>query len=294
MNKYLLDANCFYSVSNNQTKKEKLFEIRNQLVISPISILEICRVDKAKEYIKRKRTLEALKFINVEILQETPDDLVARAFGQPEPQNSGNQVDWKQMINVFLQTKNYDELMKRFNLKLLSNWKKENSQWFTQEIVSGNKTERTANIKELTEKFKEKDVKEIKELSTIKAQESSIGKEGYYATLCGLSVRAGLNSSEDLKNSTKDGIINKEFVRKPFLSYNDNLESFIKMYQGFHFEMSQPGRTPERNALFDLDYFLYLDIYEDKFNFVTTEDFLITVGEKSIPGRVVSLDSILT
>lgn len=291
MTKYLLDANCFYNIKNNNFKKQNLYQKRDRIVISPIAILEIANL-KPEEFDKRKEAMRSLNYINASILQETPDDLVAKAFGQKEPQKKYRKlINWKRTyIDPVINSNSYESARSKRDLDSLRDWKKDISDWFVNEVVDGNKEEREVRIEELKEVLNESNERKLKHIAVSKGKESALNITGYIATICGLSVRSGLHTEEEYQKSITINGFNVDFINNSINHYNGKLDSYIFFYQEFQSYMAELGKKPERNAVWDLDYLHYLDSYDEELIFVTTEEFILNIGEKSLQNRIINFE----
>jgi hypothetical protein len=301
MSTYLLDTNCFYAVSKNTSKQQKLRSMESNVTTSGLAVLEIARISrKPGDFEKRKMAMKALYFINPLIHQKTPDDIVARAFGQPEPQIET--IDYNSIIRTLLLAKSYvnlidgvvDPLYRRIykiNPDVLHEWKRSVSSYFTNAVVFGNKKMIEMLVTYLGEKYGILNQKEKRLLSKHLTAMSSQHEKAFSFTLAGLSVRAGLHTEEQLNHALLSNTI-EDLVESAKCKYDGSLDSYVKMYLSFQKYLS-PGRTPEKNALFDLEFFLHLDAHGAPYTFVTTELLWLELGKSALPGRVKALEDII-
>lgn len=301
MSAYLLDTSCFYSVSKNSLKQQKLRSMGSELATSLVAVMEIARITrKPGDFNRRKRAMKALDFISPLIHQRTPDDIVAKAFGQPEPQTEP--IDYRAIMRAIILADSYEEAIRgvtdhqqgvtvKIKPELLTEWKQSTSSYFVDTVVSGNERTREIFLNQLQERNPGLNERQLKSLSQELTRMTSRREEAYLYTLVGLSFRAGLHTESELIQAISSREINN-LTQSAKLKYDGSLESYIKIYLAFQEHVSN-GRTPERNALFDLEFFLHLDAHNVKYTFVTTEKLWIELGKSAIPGRVIPLQSIL-
>jgi hypothetical protein len=237
MKNYLLDTNCFFAVSKNKSKQEKLKSIKPRVTTSPLAIIEILKLsDKEKDFHKRRAAMKAVDFIKPGILEETPDDIVCRAFNQPE--SATDPIGYKSMIRAMILAKSYEHAIRgvedrkrRQRYKIdpgaIHEWKRIFSSYFTEAIVYGNKATTEQFLRQLKEQYKELDERKLKKIAReLNARTNEQEKAKSY-TIIGLSVRSGLHTEKELIQAIEKGELEK-LEKQANKAYDDSLESYIK------------------------------------------------------------------
>ncbi|MGA3286364.1 MAG: hypothetical protein ABSD46_02945 [Bacteroidota bacterium] len=299
MSDYIFDTNCFYAVSTNNDRQKKLKAFTPPPSTSIIAPLEIIKIsDDANDFCKRKRAIDTLTTIGTTILSENPESIIRQAFGLPAITEA---IPIEKMIRALTLANSYDEAttgVKDFKnnviIKLhpakIKEWKNDLSSYFTQAVVSGNKKMQSVfldRLKELHPDAKERGLKKISKNLTALSNEQLHSRNN---AIAGLSVRAGLFTVQQLTDALQNNGM-EELIQKAVARYNGLVDSYISMYLAFQKKMSD-GRTPERNTLFDLEFFTHLDTEGVNYTFVTTEYLWLELGEQALPNRIVHLDTL--
>lgn len=299
MPSHLFDTNCFYAISANRKKREHLRALDNPVSTSIIAPLEILRIsDDAKDFRKRKSAMEALDYVRANILLESPDSIIRRSFGLP-PEESP--IPLAPMIRALLLASSYHEAVSGVTdiqnaqiIKLhptkIKEWKSDLSSFFTEAVVAGNKQMLQIFLEQLKKLYPEVTERDLKLVSKELTAHSSQKEHSKRNALVGLATRVGLFTVEQLTDALIHDKMNA-LLDQAFAKYNGLIDPYVTMYLAFQKQMSD-GRTPERNALFDLEFFTHLNAHDKEYIFVTTEPFWIEQGKQHLPGRVVTLDSL--
>lgn len=299
--KYLLDTNCFYAVRKNKVNQDKFRALSPQITTSIMAIMEIANIERdQKVFLRRKEAMLALSNIEPIVHNITPDDIVAESFGQPSYKPGS--INYEEIIWVITHANNYDHAVNgiidkkrgirhRLNPQEIKQWKKHFSDFFVGSMVSGNQKTIEMLIELLKEQGYEGNERELrKEAKLLNSMVSSHEKARLY-TIAGLAVRAKLFTEEELAEAIETDNMDR-FAMEANKKYIGNLEPFIRMYLELQKYISD-GRKPEKNSVFDLEFFLHLDAHNTQFTFVTTEDIWIELGSFALPGRVIRLTDLL-
>lgn len=274
----------------------------SDVTTSPVAVLEIAKIRPTRgDFERRRRAMQALDFIQPLIHEKTPDDILAQAFGQVMPVTVP--IDYFSIIRTILLAGSYEEAVKgvkdpfyhvlrRIDPPLLEAWKGSCANYFTHEVIAGDKKQRKVFESLLQERYPDLDRKQLASRAKELSCRTSRHKAAYLYTLVGLSVRAGLHTESQLSDALRSDDIDS-LVESAKRKYDGSLDTYIKMYLAFREYLSE-GRSPEKNALFDLEFLLHLDVPVAGCIFVTTEELWLRLGESVIPGRVVALDSVLS
>jgi len=296
---YIFDTNCFYAVSANKDRQKELktfTPLPSTSIIAPLEILKIS--DDADDFYKRKRAIDTLTAIGTRILSESPDSIIRRAFDLPAITET---IPIKTMIQALTLANSYNEATAGVNdfennvvIKLhpakIKEWKNDLSSYFTQAVVSGNKKMQSVFLDRLKELHPDAKVRGLKKISKNLTALSSEQLHSRNNAIAGLSVRAGLFTVQQLTDALRYNEM-EELIQNAVARYNGLVDSYISMYLAFQKKMSD-GRTPERNTLFDLEFFTHLDTEGVNYTFVTTEDLWLELGEQALPNRIVHLDTL--
>ncbi len=298
MIKHILDTNCFYSLAGNAARIKKMKAREPKVATSIIAPLEIARISE-KDFEKRQRAMKALVDCETVIIRENPDSVVRRAFGM-DPYQDDRSVDV--LIRAVTEARDFKEATQGFfspidkgivklHPERIVDWKKELSSHFSQAVVNGNKGMRDlflSEVEKLNLGWNERQEKSFVEVLNAMSSQEALERE--YAIM-GLAIRAGALEFESAMKALSTGT--GEQLRKQAVDmYNGLLDGFIKVYQEYQSRMSKRGTQPEKNALFDMEFFLHLDAHGSPLTFVTQEDLWVEVGREALPGRVISLADI--
>jgi len=298
---FLFDTNCFYSVSGSTIKQSHLagFDPKpSTSIIAPLEILKIS--DDANDFDRRKNAIQALNAIGTNILAENPDSIIRRAFGLPAITET---IPIDTMIRALTLANSYGEATTRvsdfennvfitLHPARIKEWKDDLSAYFTQAVVVGNKGMQSLFLNRLKQLHPDANERGLKNVSKSLNALSTEHQHSRNNAIAGLSVRAGLFTEQQLTEALQnDGM--GQLIQEAVARYNGLVDSYITMYLAFQKKMSD-GRTPERNALFDLEFFTHLDAHGRSFTFVTTEDLWLELGNDALNGRVIHLDTLLS
>lgn len=285
---YLFDTSCFYAVARNSLRQNALTAMRPRIKTSPLAVFEIANLRKGpKDFAKRRAAMLALINSRAEVLRDSPDDAVAAAFGMPKP--SGGKFDVKHAIRTLALAQRYEDAIsgvydhayrvkRSLPVDALEEWKREEALRFATEILAGNS-----------------DYRSLLGTSPLESPEAEdrMWKSDFprHATLVGLAVRAGLlrqyaSESADVTEAAA------KFAEGFDVLYKGTLEPFVCAYVAYRRRLT-PGQEPERNALFDLEFFLHMDSYDPHLSLVTQETIWQEIGQQVLPGRVLSPDEVL-
>lgn len=306
MPKYILDTNIFYTISGNKSQRNKIVrklqDVKQDLIITPLNILEIANFDGSEEdYHKRKAAMNVINDLNVEIYQDSSDEIITKAFGL-QPEQAFTQIELQNIIYAVVHSKGLknfgdgvfkiegDKITAHIRLfpKILNKWKKDARKFFNDKINEGNK-EIQKDVKETLEfqngEMEKRVFRQLKKASILK----SINSEIVYAfMLIGLAERAGKLVNKEYEDLVDNFDINK-FIRlltEILEVYDNSLEEYITVYLLYRYKTLY-GKHPEKNDLFDLEFFSYLNVIEDSI-FVTNEDLWITIDKENELGNVLS------
>lgn len=307
MKNYLLDTNCFYDISKGSTHdkkiQRKLNSIKESIVICPIVILEIVNCEpKNSDFVNRKRAMAALLNVKSEIYQDTPDDVISKAFSQ-KPLQLDNKVDWGEIINTFLLANSYSEAKDgvldyknkrtlKLDFELINQWKQSFQEFFINSIQITNKEARQ-RVKDILSKY-DLDKLTRKELSELILSNSLEGQNVYDYILSGLAVRAGIITEFEYEKlvDANDITTIQEFIVRIKKTYNKTLETYLKVFIHYRRTLLKNSYSPEKNDIFDLDFFSYMDIFSNCF-FVTSEKQWIENYKTIIPDRVIKFEEFI-
>jgi hypothetical protein len=294
---YLFDTNCFYAVSGNKSKQKHLAAFDPKPSTSIIAPLEILKISE-DEFDKRKNAIQALTAIGTNILAENPDSIIRRAFGLPAIAET---IPIDTMIRALTLANTYEEATTRvsdfennvfitLHPARIEEWKEQLSAHFTPAVVTGNKGMQSLFLDRLKQLHPDANERGLKKISSFLNGLSTEHEHSRKNAIAGLSVRAGLFTEQQLFEALQNDRM-EQFIQQAVARYNGLVDSYITMYLAFQKKMSD-GRTPERNALFDLEFFTHLDAHGVSFTFVTTEDLWLELGNSAINGRVIHLNTL--
>jgi len=306
MAKFVLDTNIFYKISENPQKRNKrvrdLQEIKENLILTPINILEIANCDGSNEdYYKRKRAMSVLEDVGANIYLDSSDEVISKAYGVPVT-NRFTDEELRRIVFALCNSKSFSDLKNgvddvenrrtiKLNIEVLNEWKKNARKVFNQKVVDGNR-DIQIEIKQKLEgqdsSMEKKLFRGMKRKAIIKAI-SSISVYAYM--IIGLAERAGLiqeNIYEEICNNFD--IVQFESTLSDALEhYDDSLEEYITTYLIYRYKTLY-GIHPEKNDLFDLEFFTYLNVIEDS-KFVTDENLWINIDLEYQLEKVISYDN---
>lgn len=302
MSNYLLDTNCFYSISDKVIDLNKVKSEKSNILSCPLSVFEIARCKNEKEdFDKRKRAMRNLINLTTLFIPKTSDYIIDKSFNQKSNEDDFI-INCDDIINCLLYSKTYEEAEKGIYFKEkkiclkfeeLNEWKKELANNFKKLIEQDDRNIieiLKASIREENNDAKEK---EIKKLSKIRYKEIIDTDNVYINMITGLSIRTGLikedeyNKAFDMNDTSK--II--ELISLATENYNYSLESYINVY--LEFRKEKILNSPERNDLFDLDFLVYLDVVSDCV-FVTNENKWVVIGNNVAKNKFMSKDNFIS
>jgi hypothetical protein len=289
MPKFLLDTNCFYSISNKTIDLNKVKEDDSIILATPLSVLEIAKCKNDEENFKhRKQAMLNLKNISNHILPWTPDYVIEACFGQKSLDEKENKLNIEEIIFCLINSNSYDEAkngiltkngITKLDFNLLENWKKEFSTSFRNTILKDDK-DILAYIEETNRvNYQDMTINEIKKEAKKRYKEIADTDFAHLYMITGLGARAGLYSIEEYENAIDMNNF-EEFIKLTdyaLSKYNHFLKSYIKVF--LEFRKEKLLNSPEKNDLFDLEFLVYLDIIEDCV-FVTGEPKWVEIGNK--------------
>ena len=298
---YLLDASCFRAVGGNTCKQEALRSAGDSMTTSILAVVEISNVKPTeRDFEKRKAAMRALTSLCPKIIGESPDDIVAAAFGMHRPSDTAFvSLD---IARTFELASSYDQALagvvdrrygvrRKLNPAAAAEWKKRVHEAFANAIRRGNKDAREF----LNDSRSLRDILGVADVPAEYTGKTDVlfdSPVAHCLTLMGLAMRAGLLRECEERNNGDFPAAAFEFVPLVLKRYNGKLESYIRMALAYR-KWLAPGREPERNAVFDLEYFLHLDAHDINYTFVTTEKKWNQFGADALPGRVMALNDVL-
>lgn len=306
MAKFVLDTNIFYKISENPQKRNKrvrdLQNIKENLILTPMNILEIANCDGSNEdYYKRKRAMNVLEDIGANIYLDSSDEVISKAYGVPVTNKFTND-ELRRIGFALCNSKRFSDLKNgvddienrrtiKLDIEVLNEWKKNARSFFNQKVIDGNRDiqmEIKQKIEDQDSSMGKKLFRGMKRKAIIKAI-SSISAYAYM--IIGLAERAGLiqaNVYEEICNNFD--IVQFESTLSDALEhYNDSLEDYITTFLIYRYKTLY-GKHPEKNDLFDLEFFTYLNVIEDS-KFVTGENLWINIDSEYQLGKVMSYDT---
>lgn len=306
MAKFVLDTNIFYKISENPQKRNKrvrdLQEIKENLILTPMNILEIANCDGSNEdYYKRKRAMSVLEDIGANIYLDSSDEVISKAYGVPVTNKFTND-ELRRIVFALCNSKSFSDLKNgvddienrrtiKLNIELLNEWKKKARSFFNQKVINGNRDiqmEIKQKIEVQDSSMGKKLFRGMKRKEIIKAI-SSISVYAYM--IIGLAERSGLiqaNVYEEICNNF-DVVQFESTLSVALEHYDDSLEDYITTYLIYRYKTLY-GKHPEKNDLFDLEFFAYLNVIEDS-KFVTGENLWTIIDSEYQLGKVMSYNT---
>ncbi|HTW90556.1 MAG TPA: hypothetical protein VMH22_02475 [bacterium] len=287
---YLLDATCFYALSTDSEKRLALGRAASSMTTTILAVAELaCVGDTADDFMRRKAAMRALTAVCPSVIAESPDDIVAGAFGRPNLYRlpfAPLDID-----RVFELASSRDEAIRgvkdpmsgkrlRLNPAGCRAWKSEIADRYRKALMLGNR---------YASDFLRNDNPEAVAPATPDAID--VQAQDRFMSLFCVAIRSGLLAECEVKFRSSLVALAAEFV--PLLSerYNGKLEPYISMDIAYRRSLAA-GQEPETDAVFGLENFLYLDALDDSYTFVTAEDRWLEPGHGALPGRVKSLDEV--
>lgn len=295
---YIFDTNCFYHFNKNKIDLKKVIKSRANICTTPISIIEILKIEDKKGFKKRRNAMINLVDLTTRPINDTPDDIFSLSFGLEHPQKD-KPVNWGEIISTMVSAKNYEELLdgvkigkNKISLKtgVIVNWKKEESNIFIDRFIQSD----LEQLNEIKNKIRKKenitDEKKLIKKAKIRFKEILKMDVTYCSVITGLSVRAGLITEEEYITALKDETMKKfdELMRKAVMQYNFSLETYIKIFLQYRNDFC--GQIPHRNDIYDLDFLTYLDIIKNSVLVTTEKKKWITIAEKVCTGKLIHVD----
>ena len=300
-NHYLLDASCFYALADDPEKRLTLRTGASSASTSILAVAELsCIGDTEEDFLRRKAAMRALTAVRPSIIEESPDDIVARAFGRPEPDST--RFDAQDIARAFELAASRDESVRgvkdpltgrrvRLSLAAGPGWKAEVADRYRTSVM-------------LADRYVSEFVREDSPVpdtsggevvtadSDSRPDALSAQPDDRFISLLGVAIRSGLLSECQTRYKDNFLAVAAEFVPLVLERYNGKLEPYISMELAYRKSLA-PDLGPETNDVFRLEYFLHLDAHDVGYTFVTAENKWIELGRAALPGRVRALDDVL-
>jgi hypothetical protein len=281
---YFLDTNCFYCRSGAELAS--LVQDGSSITTTSLAPLEIACCIHADEFQRRKKAMRALRDSGVVIHPQDGDIAVKMAFGLASV-HLETSIPYRRFIDAMCSSMGCSEYQKKVNVFELELWKDSQGIRFSNLIAEGDRGAKAEMEKHNPTLPRAKRRAELGRWYT--------GSEAHSLNVLALAERAGFLTRNELdKYIFKKS--SRKIAKRALRAYTVNrsrLDFYLRLMQRFRLRKLEHGGAPEKNALWDCEFFLFMQPNNANQIFVTKEDFWVDLISEIAPTRVLHIDSLL-